>query len=118
MVSALKSLLFFLHKTAVMMRMMTVTTAMGANTAAMIHRLLGGFFTTAVYIKKIYIYMKLLNKRSHNPEQYSPMLCTGLANTMNGVILKVLKIYFPTFLIEVATKGLLKKKFPFLTPMM
>jgi hypothetical protein len=32
----------------VMIMMMTVTTAMGANTAAMIHRLLGGFFTTAV----------------------------------------------------------------------
>lgn len=31
-----------------MMMMMTVTTAMGASTAAMIHRLLGGFFTTAV----------------------------------------------------------------------
>lgn len=47
MVSGLKSFLFFLHRTAVMMMMITVTTAMGASTAAMIHRLFGGFFTTA-----------------------------------------------------------------------
>lgn len=47
MVSGLKSFLFFLHRTAVMIMMITVTTAMGARTAAMIHRLLGGFFTTA-----------------------------------------------------------------------
>lgn len=43
----MKSFLFFLHRTAVMMMMITVTTAMGASTAAMIHRLFGGFFTTA-----------------------------------------------------------------------
>lgn len=47
-VSGLKSFLFFRQSTAVMMMMMTVTTAMGASTAAMTHRLLGGFFTTAV----------------------------------------------------------------------
>lgn len=47
MASALKSFLFFLHSTAVMMMIMSVTTAMGANTAASIHRLLGGFLTTA-----------------------------------------------------------------------
>lgn len=47
MVSGLKSFLFFLQRTAVMMMMITVTTAMGASTAAMIHRLFGGFFTTA-----------------------------------------------------------------------
>lgn len=48
MVSGLKSFLFFLHRTAVMIMMITVTTAMGASTAAMIHRLFGGFFTTAI----------------------------------------------------------------------
>jgi len=48
MASGLKSFLFFLHRTAVMMMMITVTTAMGASTAAMIHRLFGGFFTTAI----------------------------------------------------------------------
>lgn len=37
-----------LKSTAVMMMMIMVTTAMGASTAAMIHRLLGGFFTTAM----------------------------------------------------------------------
>lgn len=47
MASALKSFLFFLHSTAVMMMIMSVTTAMGANTAAIIQRLLGGFLTTA-----------------------------------------------------------------------
>lgn len=47
MASALKSLLFFLHSTAVMMMIIKVTTAMGANTAAIIQRLLGGFLTTA-----------------------------------------------------------------------
>lgn len=47
MASAFKSFLFFLHSTAVMMMIMSVTTAMGANTAAIIQRLLGGFFTTA-----------------------------------------------------------------------
>ena len=47
MVSGLKSFLFFRQSTAVMIMMMTVTTAMGASTAAMIHRLLGGFLTTA-----------------------------------------------------------------------
>lgn len=52
MVSGLKSFLFFLHRTAVMMMMITVTTAMGASTAAMIHRLFGGFFTTATGNRK------------------------------------------------------------------
>lgn len=47
MASALKSFLFFLHSTAVMMIIISVTTAIGANTAAIIHRLLGGFLTTA-----------------------------------------------------------------------
>lgn len=47
MASALKSFLFFLHSTAVIMMIMSVTTAMGANTAAIIQRLLGGFLTTA-----------------------------------------------------------------------
>lgn len=47
MASALKSLLFFLHSTAVMMMMIKVTTAMGASTAASIQRLFGGFLTTA-----------------------------------------------------------------------
>lgn len=47
MASALKSFLFFLHSTAVMMMIISVTTAMGANTAAIIQRLLGGFLTTA-----------------------------------------------------------------------
>lgn len=47
MASALKSFLFFLHRTAVMMMIMSVTTAMGANTAAIIQRLFGGFLTTA-----------------------------------------------------------------------
>lgn len=47
MASALKSLLFFLHSTAVMMMIIKVTTAMGANTAAIIQRLFGGFLTTA-----------------------------------------------------------------------
>lgn len=45
--SALKSFLFFLHSTAVMMMIMRVTTAMGASTAAIIQRLLGGLLTTA-----------------------------------------------------------------------
>lgn len=47
MASALKSLLFFLQRTAVMIMITRVTTAMGASTAAIIHRLLGGFLTTA-----------------------------------------------------------------------
>lgn len=47
MASALKSFLFFLHSTAVMMIIMSVTTEIGAKTAAIIQRLLGGFLTTA-----------------------------------------------------------------------
>lgn len=47
MASALKSPLFFLQSTAEMIMMMRVTTAMGASTAAIIQRLLGGFLTTA-----------------------------------------------------------------------
>ena len=47
MASALNSFLFFLHSTAVIMIIMSVTTEIGANTAAMIQRLLGGFLTTA-----------------------------------------------------------------------
>lgn len=45
--SALKSFLFLLHSTAVMMIIRSVTTEIGANTAAIIQRLLGGFLTTA-----------------------------------------------------------------------
>lgn len=47
MASALKSFLFFLHSTAVMIIMMRVTTEIGAKTAAIIQRLFGGFLTTA-----------------------------------------------------------------------
>lgn len=47
MASALKSFLFFLHSTAVMMIIISNTTEIGASTAANIQRLLGGFLTTA-----------------------------------------------------------------------
>lgn len=47
----MKSFLFLRQSTAVMIMTMTVTTAMGASTAAMIHRLLGGFFTTAAELR-------------------------------------------------------------------
>ena len=89
MVSGLKSFLFFLHRTAVMIMMITVTTAMGARTAAMIHKLFGGFFTTATEDCKV-----SLCKLKMQTASKSTFNCLHIMISIEGLLVPIYAFIF------------------------